>query len=238
MALRFFCDQVFSQQALFDAHEVAHLRTMRKKPGDFVEFTDGKGWIYRGVIAEIRSKTATVSIEQKTRAIDEQASCLPVWLCLAISRWNREAVLIEKASELGVQGLVIYRGEKSQRASENLEKVRFVLRNALKQCGGTVLPETIFLGLLNKNSVQQVPPGQWILLDPRASDSFKNIKANPGQTTVLWVGPEGGFSKEETRLLFEQKARSFHVGNRILRLETAAIVSLGYLMIQRADCWE
>jgi 16S rRNA (uracil1498-N3)-methyltransferase len=238
MALRFFCDQVFSHKACFDAHEVAHLRSMRKNPGDLIEFTDGIGWIYRGVISEIGPKKAIVSIQDKTKGVDKEGSRFPVWLCLAISRWNREAVMIEKASELGVQGLVIYRGERSQRASENPEKVRFVLRNALKQCGGTVLPETIFLELLSRTSIQRIPSGQWILLDPSAPDSIHNIKANPGQITVLWVGPEGGFSKEETQLLFELNTRPFHLGNRILRLETAAIVSLGYLMIQRADCDE
>ena len=44
-----------------------------------------------------------------------------------------------------------------------------------------------------------------------------------GQTVLLVVGPEGGFSHEEARLALDYDFTLVSLGKRILRAETAAI---------------
>ncbi|MFC1751496.1 RsmE family RNA methyltransferase [Pseudomonadota bacterium] len=41
------------------------------------------------------------------------------------------------------------------------------------------------------------------------------------------IGPEGGFSESERNLIGELGLSSFSLGPRILRMETAAVLSLG-----------
>lgn len=46
---------------------------------------------------------------------------------------------------------------------------------------------------------------------------------------ALWIGPEGGWSTSEKQFFEEQKITLWKFNNRILRLETAAIVGVGIL---------
>ena len=44
------------------------------------------------------------------------------------------------------------------------------------------------------------------------------------------IGPEGGFENEEIELLKKREAKIISLGNRILRAETAAIVTGGVII--------
>ena len=48
---------------------------------------------------------------------------------------------------------------------------------------------------------------------------------------ALFIGPEGGFSKEEIALAKEQNANIISLGKRILRTETASLTALSMLML-------
>ena len=51
---------------------------------------------------------------------------------------------------------------------------------------------------------------------------------NSKQNILIFVGPEGGFSKEEIDFLMQIKnLKKLKLGNRRLRAETAAIISVG-----------
>jgi RsmE family RNA methyltransferase len=47
---------------------------------------------------------------------------------------------------------------------------------------------------------------------------------------ALWVGPEGGWSASEKQFFKKNKMTLWKFNNRILRLETAAIVGVGILL--------
>lgn len=59
----------------------------------------------------------------------------------------------------------------------------------------------------------------------------KELPKIPTETpTALWIGPEGGWSASEKQFFEEQKITLWKFNNRILRLETAAIVGVGILL--------
>ena len=49
---------------------------------------------------------------------------------------------------------------------------------------------------------------------------------------MLYVGPEGGFSKEEVEAAMAEGFLPISLGKRILRTETAAITALSLMMMQ------
>jgi len=67
-----------------------------------------------------------------------------------------------------------------------------------------------------------------ILLEPNSEKPLKNIIRNLPGYSIL-VGPEGGFTQEEKEFFLYLGAEAFNLGKRILRLETAAAVSLFFL---------
>ena len=52
----------------------------------------------------------------------------------------------------------------------------------------------------------------------------------PGQSVGIFIGPEGGFEKEEVGRAVEAGAMPITLGKRILRTETAGIAVLSILM--------
>ena len=56
-------------------------------------------------------------------------------------------------------------------------------------------------------------------------------KITKGMKVGLVIGPEGGFEQSEIDMLIERKAQIVSLGKRILRTETAAILSVGMLML-------
>jgi 16S rRNA (uracil1498-N3)-methyltransferase len=52
----------------------------------------------------------------------------------------------------------------------------------------------------------------------------------PGQSVSIFIGPEGGFTREEVELAKEAGIRPVSLGNRILRTETAGLAMLSWLI--------
>jgi|GEM_PF-3113389 len=59
-------------------------------------------------------------------------------------------------------------------------------------------------------------------------NGLPNITQNT--SIAFWVGPEGGWSIKEKQFFKEKKMFFWKFNNRILRLETAAIVGVGILL--------
>ena len=52
----------------------------------------------------------------------------------------------------------------------------------------------------------------------------------PGQSVGVYIGPEGGFEREEVEYAIENGAKAITLGKRILRTETAGLTTLSVLM--------
>src|SRR5210317_718953 len=62
-----------------------------------------------------------------------------------------------------------------------------------------------------------------------AHPATTSVTVDPLESTLLLIGPEGGFSDEEVETLLKKQVKPMSLGPRILRAETAAIVGLTLL---------
>ncbi|MBL6737245.1 MAG: RNA methyltransferase, partial [Litoricola sp.] len=67
--------------------------------------------------------------------------------------------------------------------------------------------------------------GQTIVAHPATTTAT----VDPLESSLLLIGPEGGFSDEEVQTLLKKQVKPMSLGPRILRAETAAIVGLTLL---------
>lgn len=51
----------------------------------------------------------------------------------------------------------------------------------------------------------------------------------------MFIGPEGGFTEEEVKEAIGQGVHSVSLGNRILRSETASLVTLANIMYEMGE---
>ena len=139
--------------------------------------------------------------------------------------------LIQKATELGVNEINIFKAERSALKidAQMLEKKKMhwhkVAIAACEQSGRTKIPSIkTFLSLSNylENSLSTNAKETRIILSPSGSNTPQNIP--PGQEKLtITIGPEGGFTDHE---LFMAKSNAFldmRLGPRTLRAETAGI---------------
>jgi len=209
-----------------DDFEAKHLlKTLRKKVGDAIDITDGKGKHFTGKISAIKPKLE-VEIES-LQIIKEQVQ--KISLGIGFIRPNRLEFVLEKCTELAVDSFYLFRSEHANYFSDNNERFEKMLRQAIKQSNRFFLPD---LHLINNFElfIEQTKEIELKIaaIDPNSppinsviEESFNNI--------LLCVGPEGGFSNNEENLLKENNFQDISLGDHRLRAETAAIAGISFL---------
>ncbi len=213
----------------FDEHETEHLKVVRVEEGERVEVTDGKGILYKVVLRKISKKKSYGDIVEAHRV--EALSKQKMVLYVGSSSWERLRILIEKAVELGADGIVVYRGDKSKRDyTRKGKKVELVVRDAAKQCRRFYFPYLKFLH--SACNIPEHATGEELLILERDGLPLREADLDLSNGVGIIVGPEGGFSENERRCL-ERFSRVISLGRRILRFETAGIAAMAlfsYLM--------
>ena len=71
------------------------------------------------------------------------------------------------------------------------------------------------------------------LCDPDSMDTTRELisSVRPGAKVAVFIGPEGGFTDEETELAKDAGYTPVTLGRRILRTETAGLVVLSWLVL-------
>jgi 16S rRNA (uracil1498-N3)-methyltransferase len=159
-------------------------------------------------------------------------------LCAVLAR-QRMLGVVQKATELGVVRVVPVLSERSvpreQLAHEKAHAWHGQALRAARQCRRASVPEirsaTPFAAALEDASFRGAH--RRIYLDDRASaGAIQTDTPQPATRLALAVGPEGGWSDVERKLLKEHGAYALRFGGRILRAETAVLV--GITLLQHA----
>ena len=114
--------------------EAAHASARRLRRGDAVILIDGSGREGRGRITERGPQGLDVAVESVANAPPDPLP--PITLAVSAVRGERLAWVAEKATELGVDRLVIVRSDRTQSfraADASAERLARVVREAAKQ---------------------------------------------------------------------------------------------------------
>jgi len=244
---RFFSESVLTQtgeQIILSAGEATHLcKVLQLEPGDVVLLTDPLGREAEAVIEGYRPDGKAALKVMELGAVP-QINRVVVRLFAAMAKGGVTDELVEKASELGIDEFhpmitehteVRTVGEKSQRQLERWYKIA---RTAAKQSGGRK-ELVLFEPKMLKQVVGDASKGMHVFLDPYEEDAM-NLKTwlesmellvrEQGHLEMnLYFGPEGGFSRQElqaARKAFTETGAAcqfVHLGDRILRLDTAVV---------------
>ncbi len=211
-----------------DAHHLT--RVVRRRVGDAVEIIAPSGDSWPAVLIAA-GDAAVLELGAAPRRAARRA---PVWLCLGLCEAGRLDTAVEKCTELGVAGIAVFAGARSQRVpaaaawARRRERLGRVAQAAARQSGQGSLPEID--GLWTIDQVCAALAGRHaIVLDPDAPISLSQALAGPAADApiALVVGPDAGFAAPELARLRAAGAEVCHLGDTTLRTETAAIVAAG-----------
>ena len=217
----------------------AHLvRVLRLGVGDACVLFNGDGHDYDARIVAVGKRGGEVEIIA-ARAVDNE-SPLRIVLVQGIARGEKMDWILQKATELGIAGIVPVSSERSEvrldaeRASKRLAHWRGIVASACGQSGRGVLPPVAAPQPLADALAGADLPAARFLLDPEAAASIASMPA-PGDACVLAVGPEGGWSPRDRAQLEGAGFAGLRLGPRILRTETAGIAALAALQARFGD---
>jgi len=199
-----------------EAHHASAVR--RFEPGDAMTLFNGDGREYPARIMEVAKKRVVVRItgvESPDREIG-----FPLHIASALPKGDRGDFLIEKLAELGVTEFTPLVTERTVvKATETkADKLRRAVIEASKQCGRNVLMEVHPPAVWRHWCLHQT--GRRLIAQP--GNGIGQI-ARAGVTIA--IGPEGGFTDQETEKAVEAGWELLSLGPRILRVETAAVAA-------------
>ena len=225
---------ISSTGAQFDTFETQHmLKSMRKKMGDIIYFTDGIGHLFKGEITSIKPliKVKHQLIRKEKHHIDQIA------IGVGFIRHNRMDFAIEKATELGVDYIYLVRSRYSNYFTPNSGRWEKIARQAIKQSLRLFLPQIQMISDLRHFLEQVSTFHKKYLLDQNTDIILGTIlnssEDKQGGDTVCLIGPEGGLDKDELSFAKRSGFQPVSLGRYRLRTETAVVAALSIMSINR-----
>ncbi len=219
-------------------------RVLRLKKGDPIILFDGRGGEYAAHISVISKSGTTAVIEDFHNIVRE--SPLHIELAQAICVNEKMDWIIQKAVEMGVNSIQPVSTERSivhlsdERSAKRLQHWHKIVISACEQCGRNQVPKvyplTSLLQWLSQKKSESSVHGMSIMLSTIATTRLRQIaQPAPGTPITLAIGPEGGFTPDETVTLEHAGFIPLRLGQRILRTESAPLAAVSALQALWGD---
>lgn len=192
---------------------------LRLELGDFLILCDGKGTEAKVEIIEINKGEIITKIIEQT---EKEQNLKKVSLYLSILKKENFELAVEKAVEIGVNEIVPIITERTIKTGLNLERLNKIIREASEQSGRTVLPSLRSIMKFEEAIQDGKKNEEKIFFDFTEKENTKNTNT---KTISIFIGPEGGFTKEEQDFALANDYKIESLGSLTLRAETAAIVA-------------
>ena len=220
----FFTPDILSNLEL-PVEEALHcIKVLRKKEGDEILLTDGKGFFYDAEIMQANPKHCIVNILKTI----EQPKGWDFNLQIAFAptkNIDRIEWFAEKATEIGIDRLSPILCQHSERKEIKAQRIEKILVSAMKQSQKALLPQLDDIQSFSK-FIKQEYDGQKFIAHcyPQEKVLLKDIYKK-GSNALILIGPEGDFSEEEVKMAIGHGFKPISLGDSRLRTETAALVA-------------
>ncbi len=203
-------------------------KVLRYNVGDKLYVSDGKGNLYTTNITAISKSSVAAEIQETVS--EPEPEIKKVLAFGAIKKRDRLEFAVEKAVELGAWEICIFHADHSERSKINQDRLQSIALSAFKQSKRRWLPKITYLDSIEEvlNHYQAYRP-----IVAHVESNVKKPSKLISQKSLLLVGPEGGFSDRELKVVEDNKAEFISLGKNRLRAETAVVAILStYLFDQ------
>ena len=212
------------QSATIDGTEARHIiKVLRLKVNFSLIVCNGDGYDYYAHIVETGKDNVRILIDERK----ENATVSPVKIHLyqCVAKADKFAFIVQKAVELGVSSITPVISAYSNPNELNAERLERVITEAAKQCGASALP--VLNAPVKLDGIEFDIP-VYMGYEHEDKVSLSDIDVDCKEFALL-IGSEGGFSAQEADALRKKGVKTFSLGRRILRVETAAVALISLL---------
>ncbi len=229
------------------------VRVLRIKPGDKIVLIGKNGIEFEYETVSAHKKNVELRFLSSRENENETDFKLGLILCLP-NKPDKLTMILQKAVELGANEVILVNGDFSQMKHElKEERLARVMKEAAEQSERAFIPELAIMGgladLLESDWCKKESASIYVAMERANANSLFEVlgargekaagergasekRTDHNESIFILVGPEGGFSENEKRLIEQKGLATYSLGKRILRMETAAIVSLGIVALR------
>ena len=212
----------------------------RVNPRDVVWLFDSQGKSYSARVEEIHKDKTKLRILETFEKREKKNKIL---LAQALLKAKKMEFIIQKSVELGIVSFFpVITARSITRIEENVEKKikrwRKIALEAAKQSNNPQLP-SIFPPFSLKRLIDEVDAEKKLFFHEDKGTYLREVLlkgkgksgsiSEPPSSTIILIGPEGGWTEEETEFVVSQGYERISLGENILKSETAALSSLAMI---------
>ena len=241
---RFFVDDpgAFSDRSVvITGEDVNHVKNvLRLKENDELIVSDGRGRDYHCRISGITNEEVVADICDICDNFSELST--EITLFQGFPKGDKMELIIQKTVELGVTRIVPVMTKRTvvklddKKAKKKTERYNMIAESAAKQSGRGMIPEvTMPVSFADAVSMAEKLDMNIIPYEEAEGVEYSRniIKSIKGKKSLgIFIGPEGGFAREEVEKALDAGASAITLGHRILRTETAGMAVVSIIMFE------
>lgn len=232
---KMFVDAVYGDKITLDEEQSRHIsKSLRMRCGDMLTLCDGAGNDYGCIIDEITKNSVTLTVCYK-QASDTEPD-IRVSLFQGVPKGDKMEEIIQKCVELGIFEITpvltkrsISRPDEKQ-AKRKQARYQKIALEAAQQSGRGIVPEIKEMTSF-KNAVHSCSADLIIIFYEGGGKSIQELLTDDIKSAAVFIGPEGGFEKEEVDAVLQKGGVNATLGKRILRTQTAPVAALAAIML-------
>ncbi len=231
---KLFVDFTPQEKVILTGEPSRHIaKSLRMKKGDMLTLAHN-GENYGCMIERVTPDTVELSVCY--RQADHAEPTVAVTLYQAVPKGDKMEDIVQKCTELGITKIVpvltnrcVSRPDEKSMAKKLLRYQKIALESA-QQSGRGIIPEICpFLNF--EKAVRGDSSELKILFYEGGGAGLKNIIYPEVRSVSVYIGPEGGFEKNEVETVLSSGAVQATLGKRILRTQTAPVAALTAIML-------
>jgi len=223
---RYFSKKIENNRFTLTEEDTYHItKVMRMVKDDKIEVV----YQENTYICKIVSLSPLVEAEIVEEIKNNQELKTQVTIVQSLVKEQKMDYILQKTVELGVDKIIPYCASRSvikinEKKDKKIERWKSILKEAAEQSKRIKIPEItnpINLSNLVKLSDYDI---KFLCTVNESSQNLKKVLSNmfSGAKILFVIGPEGGFTPEEEKVMMENGFLSISLGNSVLRTETAS----------------
>ena len=236
---RYFCadENIKNNTVNVTGGDAKHLKTiLRAQPGDKISVvTESKEYIAE--IKEINIENIVCVLIEEIFSNNETK--INITLCQGIPKKTKLETIIQQNVELGVKSFIplitertVVKLNEKDREQKKLDRWQKIAKESAKQSKRNIIP-TVEPIITVSELIEKLKNIDAEIIVPYELEDVKILKdvlKEPKDNYYIVIGPEGGFDIKEIEMFQEIGAHIVTLGKRILRTETAGIVTASVIM--------
>jgi 16S rRNA (uracil1498-N3)-methyltransferase len=201
-----------------DLEIIHHIKDVLKlRHGEECIITNSDNIEYTATITETDKKRIILNIVSSTVNINEPNK--KVHLYLSILKKENFEIVLQKASEMGINEITPVITTNTVKTNLNFERLTKIAREASELSGRSQV--TLINDIVDFSTAVKEDKNQNKILFDITGREFNKIDSD----VSIYIGPEGGFTDMEIKIAEDSGIQIYNLGKLTLRGETAGIIA-------------